>query len=261
MADTSAPVVSIRHARKAFGQNQVLDDISLDVESGEVVAVIGASGGGKSTLLRCATLLERLDGGSLSYGDVQVARDEGGRAAYADARTLRAAKSRFGLVFQDYNLFPHWTVLRNVSDAPVHVQGRDRAEAEAAARDIIARMGLEGNEDKVPCELSGGQRQRVSIARALAMRPEVLFFDEPTSALDPELTAEVLKVIRQLAAERMTMVIVTHEMAFARDVADRVVFMDAGHVVEQGTPDEVLAHPTQERTRAFLARYEQGAAD
>ena len=248
-------VMSIANARKAFGSNEVLKGISLEVNRGEVIAIIGPSGGGKSTLLRCATLLERLDAGSLSFGDVTVTTDEDGRAAYAKPAELARARSRFGLVFQNYNLFPHMTVLKNIMDAPVHVQRRDRAEVEAQARELIAKMGLAGCEDKVPCQLSGGQQQRVSIARALAMNPEVLFFDEPTSALDPELTGEVLRVIKGLAAENMTMVIVTHEMAFARDVADRVVFMDGGVIVEQGAPEQVFGNPTQQRTREFLSRF------
>ncbi|MDJ1121596.1 amino acid ABC transporter ATP-binding protein [Olsenella sp. YH-ols2217] len=248
-------LLSLGNARKSFGDNEVLRDISLDVKKGEVVAVIGPSGGGKSTLLRCCTLLERLDGGSLAFGDLAVAeQDERGVAVYAGPSVLKDARSRFGLVFQNFNLFPHWTVLRNVADAPVAVQGRDKTEAEQEARALLAKMGLAAEEGKVPCELSGGQQQRVAIARALALHPDVLFFDEPTSALDPELTAEVLKVIRGLAAEDMTMVIVTHEMAFARDVADRVVFMDGGVIVEQGPADQVINHPREERTRAFLER-------
>ena len=248
-------VVSVRDARKSFGQTEVLKGISLDVERGEVVAVIGPSGGGKSTLLRCMTLLERLDAGSLAYGDVEVARDGGGAASYAGRDELAKARQRFGLVFQNYNLFPHMSVMRNVCDAPIAVQRRSRAEVEAQAHELLAKMGLEGCEGKVPCQLSGGQQQRVSIARALAMNPEVLFFDEPTSALDPELTEEVLRVIKGLAVERMTMVVVTHEMAFARDVASRVVFMDGGVIVEQGTPEQVIDNPTQPRTREFLSRY------
>ena len=248
-------VVAVRDARKSFGQTEVLKGISLDVSRGEVVAVIGPSGGGKSTLLRCMTLLERLDAGSLAYGDVEVARDEGGVATYAGRDELAKARQRFGLVFQNYNLFPHMSVMRNVCDAPIAVQRRSRVEVEAQARELLAKMGLEGCEGKVPCQLSGGQQQRVSIARALAMNPEVLFFDEPTSALDPELTEEVLRVIKGLAAERMTMVVVTHEMAFARDVASRVVFMDGGVIVEQGSPEQVIDNPTQQRTREFLSRY------
>lgn len=246
----SLPVVRVERAEKSFGAVNVLRDISLSVAPGEVVAIIGPSGGGKSTLLRCLTLLERLDGGSLSYSDLVVASD----GAYGDKTVLAQARQRFGLVFQNYNLFPHFSVLRNVMDAPVCVQRRNRAEAEREARALLAKMGLEGCEDKVPCQLSGGQQQRASIARALAMRPEVMFFDEPTSALDPELTAEVLRVIKGLAAENMTMVIVTHEMGFAREVADRVVFMDGGVIVEQGPSEQVIDHPREARTRAFLAQ-------
>ncbi len=256
-AHTSLPLLSIEHAKKSFGKTEVLKDISLTVNQGEVVAIIGPSGGGKSTLLRCATLLETLDGGSLSYGDLRVASsDANGRAVYAGKDALRQAKMRFGLVFQSFNLFPHYTVLRNVSDAPICVQKRPREEAEAHARELLAKMGLADKESMVPCELSGGQQQRVAIARALATNPDILFFDEPTSALDPELTRDVLKVIRDLADEHMTMVIVTHEMSFARDVADRIVFMDGGHVVEEGPADQVVNHPQHERTRAFLSQYE-----
>ena len=245
-----APVVAVDHAQKSFGDVQVLRDISLTVNPGEVVAIIGPSGGGKSTLLRCMTLLERMDAGNLSYGDLAICRD----GVYGDKPTLAEARSRFGLVFQNYNLFPHFSVLKNVMDAPICVQKRDRAEVEEQARALIAKMGLTGNEDKVPCQLSGGQQQRASIARALCMTPQIVFFDEPTSALDPELTAEVLKVIKGLAAEDMTMVIVTHEMSFAREVADRIVFMDGGVIVEQGPARELIDNPREERTRAFLAQ-------
>lgn len=257
-------LVSLEGAKKAFGDVEVLKGISLSVAKGEVVAIIGPSGGGKSTLLRCLTLLERLDDGTLRYGDLEVAGhggaggagSSGGAFRYADKETLRKAKSRFGLVFQNFNLFPHYSVIKNVTDAPICVQGCSREEALAEGRELLAKMGLAGKEDMVPCELSGGQQQRVAIARALALKPEVLYFDEPTSALDPELTKDVLRVIRDLAAEHMTMVIVTHEMAFARDVADRIVFMDGGHVVEEGPAEQVINAPRMERTREFLSNYQ-----
>lgn len=251
------PVVSLEHARKSFGETEVLKDISLTVNEGDVLAIIGPSGGGKSTLLRCLTLLETLDAGALSYGDIVVTHDENGRAVYASKDVQQQAKSRFGLVFQNFNLFPHYTVLKNVTDPLISVQKMPKAEAEARGRELLAKMGLQGKENMVPCELSGGQQQRVAIARALAMNPSVLYFDEPTSALDPELTREVLKVIRELAAEHMTMVIVTHEMTFARDVADHIIFMDGGSVVEQGVADQVINDPQHDRTKLFLANYQQ----
>ena len=248
-------IMELKNVRKTFdGKLSVLKDISISVDKGEVVAIIGPSGSGKSTLLRCATLLTEMDGGELTYLGEQAAwNDEQGRTVYA--KDLKKIRSYFGLVFQNFNLFPHYTVLKNLTDAPVSVAGRSKAEAEETARDLLAKMGLSDKADCYPCQLSGGQQQRVAIARALAMRPEILFFDEPTSALDPELTGEILKVIRQLAEEKMTMVIVTHEMAFARDVADRVVFMDGGVIVEQGDPQEVISHPKEERTRQFLSRF------
>ena len=251
------PLVLLERAKKSFGSAPVLKDISLSVHEGEVVAVIGPSGGGKSTLLRCMTLLETLDAGKLAYGDLVVAEDDAsGKAVYASKAVQKEAKMRFGLVFQNFNLFPHYSVIKNVTDAPIHVQKRPKDEVLAHARNLLAKMGLEGTEDKVPCELSGGMQQRVAIARALALDPDVLFFDEPTSALDPELTKDVLKVIRDLAAENMTMVIVTHEMNFARDVADHIVFMDGGVIVEEGPAAEVINNPQHQRTRAFLAKYE-----
>lgn len=245
-------LVSLQHARKSFGDTEVLKDISLTVEEGEVLAIIGPSGGGKSTLLRCCTLLETLDGGELSFGDCVVTNDVGGRAVYGGKDVLRQARTHFGLVFQNFNLFPHYTVMKNLTDAPITVQKVPKDQAESKALQLLEKMGLEGKQDMVPCELSGGQQQRVAIARALMLDPAVLFFDEPTSALDPELTKGVLKVIRNLAEENMTMVIVTHEMAFARDVADHVIFMDGGVIVEQGTAKDVIENPRHERTRAFL---------
>ena len=256
VAAADRPVLlSLEHAKKSFGGNCVLEDISLKVSEGQVVAIIGPSGGGKSTLLRCATMLETLDCGNLSYGDLKVAESEpSGKAIYADKKVIQEAKMRFGLVFQNFNLFPHYTVLKNIMDAPIRVQKRNKAEVEEQARKLIAKMGLEGKEDMVPCELSGGQQQRVAIARALCMNPEVLFFDEPTSALDPELTQEVLKVIRALAAEHMTMVIVTHEMGFARDVADHIIFMADGVIAEEGPAEELICNPKTERLRSFLSK-------
>ena len=227
---------------------------------GEVVAIIGPSGSGKSTLLRCATMLETIDAGEIRYLDDYAARTGAdGKAQYADKATIKKIKGYFGLVFQQFNLFPHYSVLKNVMDAPLCVQKRDRDEVEASARKTLEKMGLADKAAAYPCQLSGGQQQRVAIARALEMNPKILFFDEPTSALDPELTGEVLKVIRALAEEHMTMVIVTHEMAFARGVADKIVFMDDGVIVEQGTPEEVFGSTQQERTKQFLARYNEKA--
>ncbi len=250
-------VVTLKDAKKSFGSNQVLKGISLEVYQGDVLAIIGPSGGGKSTLLRCLTLLETLDGGDLRYGDLIVCEENAsGRAVYGGKSTIASAKTRFGLVFQDFNLFPHFSVLKNVTDALISVQKMPKEQALDRGRELLAKMGLEGKEDMVPCELSGGQQQRVAIARALAMNPQVLYFDEPTSALDPELTREVLKVIRELAAEHMTMVIVTHEMSFARDVADKLIFMDGGQVVERGRASEVIDSPKHDRTKACLSGYQ-----
>ncbi len=251
-------VLRLNNLVKNFDELGVLRGISLSVAQGEVVAVIGPSGSGKSTLLRCATLLERIDGGDIAYlGDYAAQTGADGRVSYAPAAQIREIKSRFGLVFQNFNLFPHYSVLKNITEAPVLVQKRNRAEVEQEARALLEKMGLSDKADAYPCQLSGGQQQRVSIARALAMNPKMLFFDEPTSALDPELTGEILKVIRSLAAEHMTMVIVTHEIAFARGVADRVIFMADGVIVEEGAPEQVIDHPRNERTRLFLQRFER----
>lgn len=252
------PVVVLEKGRKSFGSNEVLKDISLSVNKGDVLAIIGPSGGGKSTLLRCLTLLETLDSGTLSYGDVTVCRsDENGKSRYMGKEAEREAKKHFGLVFQNFNLFPHYTSAKNVADPLISVSKMPKTDAYEKANALLEKMGLGDKGDMVPCELSGGQQQRVAIARALAMNPDVLFFDEPTSALDPELTREVLKVIRELAAEKMTMVIVTHEMTFARDVADQLIFMDGGCVVETGKAVDVINNPQHDRTRAFLANYQQ----
>ncbi len=250
-------VMELHNVKKIFDDSLlVLKDISVEVAQGEVVAIIGPSGSGKSTLLRCATLLTPMDSGELRYmGDVAVQNDATGKAVYASAADLRKIRSHFGLVFQNFNLFPHYTVLKNLTDAPVTVLGKSQEEAEAKARELLKKMNLADKENAYPDQLSGGQQQRVAIARSLAMEPAMLFFDEPTSALDPELTGEILKVIRQLAQENMTMVIVTHEMGFAREVADRVIFMDGGVIVEEGEPEQVLGNPREERTRQFLQRY------
>ena len=223
-------LLEIKNLKKSFGDNVVLKDISLSVEKGDVLSIIGPSGSGKSTLLRCITHLDHQDSGEINFDGT------------------------FGLVFQDFNLFPHHSVMKNITHAPIKVQKRDKNEAFAHARELLKKMGLEDKEDAYPCELSGGQQQRVSIARALAMNPDILFFDEPTSALDPELTGEILTVIKQVAAEKMTMVIVTHEMNFARNVSDHIIFMDGGVIVEQGTPDEVFSSDNQ-RMKDFLGKF------
>ena len=223
-------LLEIKNLKKSFGDNVVLKDISLNVEKGEVLAIIGPSGSGKSTLLRCITDLETEDSGEIKFDGT------------------------FGLVFQNFNLFPHHSVMKNITNAPLRVQKRDKSEVFNHARVLLKKMGLEDKEDAYPCELSGGQQQRVSIARALAMNPDILFFDEPTSALDPELTGEILTVIRDLAAEHMTMVIVTHEMAFARNVADNIIFMDGGVIVERGSPDEVFSSDNP-RMKEFLGKF------
>lgn len=247
-------VLEMNHVRKSFGELEVLKDISLTVKKGEVVAIIGPSGSGKSTLLRCATMLETMDSGEMSYmGEQAVSMGDGGKSVYAKAEQLKKIKRYFGLVFQNFNLFPHYSVMKNITDAPIKVQKRKKEEVYDQAQELLVKMGLSGRGDAYLYQLSGGQQQRVSIARALAMNPEILFFDEPTSALDPELTGEILKVIRGLAAEHMTMVIVTHEMNFAKNVADKIIFMDNGYIVEQGTPDEVFSSQNT-RMKEFLGK-------
>lgn len=247
-------VLEVRNLRKNFGALEVIRDISFSMENGEVLAIIGPSGSGKSTLLRCVNLLETVDGGSITVAGENMVTGEGGKVVYAPKEKLRKIRLRTGLVFQSYNLFPHFSVLRNLTEAPVHVAGVSPAKAKETALGLLQKMGLADKAEAYPCQLSGGQQQRVSIARAMAMNPEVLFFDEPTSALDPELTGEILKVIKELAAEKMTMVIVTHEMAFAREVADHVIFMEKGVIVDQGTAEE-LFHSTNARTQEFLGNY------
>ena len=250
-------LLEINHCNKKFGDNEVLKDISLSVEEGQVVSIIGPSGSGKSTLLRCATLLETMDGGDLIYlGEYTAKADETGKSGYGTKADLQKARQHFGLVFQNFNLFPHYSVLKNITEPPILIGKRPKDEVYAEARELLRKMGLADKEDAYPYQLSGGQQQRVSIARALAMKPKILFFDEPTSALDPELTGEILQVIKELAAEHMTMVIVTHEMSFARDVSDHIIFMDGGVIVEEGEPKELINNPKQERTKAFLSRFQ-----
>jgi polar amino acid transport system ATP-binding protein len=250
---TSTRAVSVTSARKSFDSREVLHDVSFGIDRGEVVSLIGPSGAGKSTLLRCLTLLDTFDEGSLSYGDLEVtSRGEDGRAVY-DKEAMRQARMRFGIVFQNYNLFPHFTVMRNVCDAPVVVQHRDKAEVEAEARVLLERIGLSEHADKVPCQLSGGQQQRVAICRALAMKPDVIYFDEATSALDPKLTDDMHRIIRELASDGMAVGIVTHEMGFARDASDRICFLFDGQIVEDGPASQVINDPVDPRTRAFLS--------
>ena len=253
-------ILEMNHVQKSFNDNtlHVLKDISMSVSEGEVVSIIGPSGSGKSTLLRCATLLTEMDGGELLYdGEYAAKNDADGRSVYSGKAELKKIRSIFGLVFQSFNLFPHYSVLKNLMDPQICVLGRSKEDAQAKAMELLGKMNLSDKAEAYPCQLSGGQQQRVAIARALAMDPQILFFDEPTSALDPELTGEVLKVIKKLAEEHMTMVIVTHEMAFARAVSDRVILMDGGVIVEQGDPEDVFGAPKMERTKQFLKNYGQ----
>lgn len=248
-------LLELKNVEKSFGDLKVIRNISMDVEEGEIVSVIGPSGSGKSTLLRCATMLETMDQGELIYlGQRAAWTGENGEMTYAGKKELREIQSQYGLVFQNFNLFPHYSVMKNITDAPIHVQKRDKTAVYQEARELLKKMGLEDKEDAYPYQLSGGQCQRVAIARALALKPKILFFDEPTSALDPELTGEVLKVIKSLADLHIAMVIVTHEMAFARDISHRVIFMADGVIVEEGTPEQVFASGN-ERTQSFLGRY------
>ncbi|GAA1809582.1 amino acid ABC transporter ATP-binding protein [Agromyces neolithicus] len=251
----ATPMVLAESVSKSFGSNEVLKDISLEVKRGEVLCLVGPSGSGKSTFLRCINHLERVSSGRLSVDGQLVGYRDGGEKIY-EMHPKDAAKQRrdIGMVFQRFNLFPHMTALENVMEAPVQVKGVSKAQAKARAHELLARVGLAERADYYPAHLSGGQQQRVAIARALAMDPKLMLFDEPTSALDPELVGEVLDVMKNLAASGMTMIVVTHEMGFAREVADTLVFMDGGVVVETGDPREVLANPQRERTRAFLSK-------
>jgi L-cystine transport system ATP-binding protein len=244
--------IDVKKLTKQFKGQQVLHGISFEVNRGEVVAIIGPSGSGKTTLLRSINLLEIPDSGIIRVGDIEI---DSSIPINKQQRQVRALRQRVGFVFQNFNLFPHRTVLENIIEGPVIVKGEKRVLAENLARELLAKVGLSGKEDAYPRRLSGGQQQRVAIARALAMQPQVILFDEPTSALDPELVGEVLNTIRALAEEKRTMVIVTHEMSFARDVADRAIFMDHGHIIEQGPAKELFAHPQHDRTRQFLDKF------
>ncbi len=248
-------LLEMNHIKKSFDGQEVLKDISIHVDEGEVLSIIGPSGSGKSTMLRCATMLETIDDGEIIYLGDKAAFSKDGHAVYAKAADLKKIHSYYGLVFQNFNLFPHYSVIKNITDAPLRVQKRNKSEVYAEARELLKKMGLEDKENAYPYQLSGGQQQRVSIARALAMKPKILFFDEPTSALDPELTGEILKIIKNLAAEKMTMVIVTHEMNFAKNVSDYVVFMDTGVIVEEGKPEEVF-NSENPRMKEFLGKFE-----
>ena len=248
----ASAILELRELQKSFGHTHVLRSISLSVNPGNVISIIGPSGSGKSTLLRCASFLETVDGGDILY-DGQYAVRSG---VSVPKKELTRFRKYYGMVFQNFNLFPHYTVMKNICE-PLMLHGVAKDEARERAASLLKKMGLEGKEKAYPCELSGGQQQRVAIARALAPEPEILFFDEPTSALDPELTGEVLKVIRQLAEDHMTMVVVTHEMSFAHAVSNHVIFMDGGFIVEEGTPDQVFVNPQTERTKRFLSNYKQ----
>ena len=251
MTTTNNEIIRVDHLKKSFGDFQVLKDISFSLHQGEVLGIIGPSGSGKSTLLRCICQLETVTGGTINISGRNLVEN----GIYTDKNTQRAIGLDIGLVFQNFNLFPHFSVLRNITEAQCIVLGKSKEESETVAMELLKKMGLESKAGSYPCELSGGQQQRVSIARALALKPQVLFFDEPTSALDPELTGEILAVIRELASEKMTMVIVTHEMSFARDTSDHLIFMDGGVIVEQGNPVELINNPREERTIQFLKRF------
>ena len=247
-------ILEMKNIRKAFSGEEILKGISLSCKEGEVLSIIGPSGSGKSTLLRIATLLEKAEGGELFYDGKTIFSLTEGQKKQATKEEKEEAKKLFGLVFQNFNLFPHWTVLKNVMDPLIHVQRKSREEAEAKAKAVLSQMGLLEKAEQYPYSLSGGQKQRVAIARALAMQPEVLLFDEPTSALDPEMVGEVLKVMKDLAKSGLTMIVVTHEMDFAHDVSSRVVFMDQGVIVEDDKPENIFGNPKHERTKEFLSR-------
>ena len=247
-------ILSVKNLEKKFGDLTVLKDISFDINDGEIISIIGSSGSGKSTLLRCMNQLETITSGTITIDGKTLVETKNGTPVYAGKDVLKEILMETGFVFQNFNLFPHYSVLRNIMEAPVCVAGVPKKQAEEKARELLKKLGLETKADAYPCELSGGQSQRVSIARALALEPKILFFDEPTSALDPELTGEVLKVIKSLTDLNITMVIVTHEMAFAKEISDRIIFMDKGVIIEDASPDEVFSSDN-ERTREFLGKY------
>ena len=251
--NNGSEIIRVENIKKSFGLLEVLKDISFSVNQGEVLGIIGPSGSGKSTLLRCICQLETVSDGSISVCSVPMVKN----GVYSSKEQLSKIRLDIGLVFQYFNLFPHFSVLRNITEAQRLVLGRSKKEAEEIAMDLLGKMSLSSKALSYPCELSGGQQQRVSIARALALNPRVLFFDEPTSALDPELTGEILQVIKDLANQKMTMVVVTHEMAFARDISNHLIFMDGGVIVEQGNPTELMNNPKEERTIQFLKRFNE----
>ncbi len=252
-SDSTRPMVDAQDVHKYFHNNEVLRGVSMRIQKGEVVVIIGPSGSGKTTFLRCINHLEKINKGRIYIeGELIGYREENGRLVEDSEKNIARMRAEIGMVFQRFNLFPHLTALQNIMEAPIQVKHVPREEAERRARDLLAKVGLADKADAYPARLSGGQQQRVAIARALAMDPKLMLFDEATSALDPELVGEVLKVMRQLADEGMTMVVVTHEMGFARDVADRVIFMADGGIVEEGKPADIFSNPRQERTRSFL---------
>ncbi|WP_018900745.1 amino acid ABC transporter ATP-binding protein [Rhizobium sp. 2MFCol3.1] len=254
--ETSKPLVSAVNVHKSFGDLEVLKGIDLEVRAGETIVVLGPSGSGKSTFLRCINHLERIQQGAIRVGDVQVGYEvRNGRVYHAPPSTLARQRKGIGMVFQQFNLYPHLTALENITEAPIGVYKERRSDAEEYAYTLLERVGLRHKANAYPRQLSGGQQQRVAIARALAIKPKLILFDEPTSALDPELVGEVLAVMRDLTKEGMTMIVVTHEIGFAKEAADRVVFMDGGKIVEQGSPQDVLVNPKHQRTRAFLNRF------
>jgi polar amino acid transport system ATP-binding protein len=248
-------ILEINHMKKSFDKLEVIKDISLSVNEGEVLSIIGPSGSGKSTVLRCAAMLEKMNSGDLIYlGEYAAHNNTEGKSVYMAKKELRRFHKYYGLVFQNFNLFPHYTVLKNITDAPMTVDKVSKKEAEERAMVLLKKLGLEDKKDAYPYQLSGGQQQRVSIARALALQPKILFFDEPTSALDPELTGEVLKVIKELAKEKMTMIIVTHEMQFAKELSDRIIFMENGKIQEEGTPEQIFSTENT-RVKDFIGKF------